>query len=179
MLLVNRGKSGGNTIGNLVVSEDGEILTTIEPGDRILRKKSVEHLKELQEWNISHFYKGNIDENRKQLEFLSVYERSFLYTIATYIGYEDCCIKHDNGKPLNFDTLVSLSGMARKKCSEVINSLIKKDILYKGRNSSGLQYFVNPWMFSKGKNIQRVLKTMFRNYKVRVRNNQRWGDLED
>lgn len=160
-----------------VVDDNGEVVTQIYEGDRILRKKSVEHLSDTQIWKIDNFYKGNIEEVRKQMESLSTYEKAFLFTIVTYVGYEDCCIKHDNGNCLGFDDLVLLARMGRTKTQETINSLIKKDIMYKGRNSKGIQYFVNPWLFCKGQRIQSVLKTMFKNYRIKVMNGQKWGEI--
>jgi hypothetical protein len=160
-----------------VIDEHGEILTSLNPGDRILRNKSVEYLSDTQIWNIKKFYKGNIEELRKQLESLSTYEKAFLFTIVTYVGYTDCCIKYDNGNCIGFDDLVGLTRMGRSKTNETINSLVKKDIVYKGRNSKGLQYFVNPWLFYKGNNINNVLKTMFKNYRVKVMGDKKWGDL--
>lgn len=162
-----------------IVDEQGEILGTLNVGDKILRKQSIEHIKDTQVWVIQHFYKGNIDEVRKQLESLSTYEKAFLFTVITYVGYEDCCLKHDNGICLGFDDLVAMAKMGRSKVQETINLLIKKDILYKGRNSKGLQYFVNPWLFCKGTRIDKVLKTMFKNYRVKIRGGQKWGTMND
>lgn len=164
--------------GVRLVSPDGEIIGELGAGDKIVKAKSIEYLKDTQVWAMEHFYKGNTDENRKQMKNLNVYEKAFIYSIVTYVGYEDCCIKYDNGKCLDFDDLVELSGMSRGKCSSTIMSLISKDIVYKGRCSKGIQYFVNPWMFCKGNRINKVLKTMFRNYRVKVMNDQRWGDMD-
>ena len=160
-----------------VISNDGEIVTEIKEGDKILRKASVDYLQDTQTWAIEHFYKGNIDEVRKQLEALSTYEKAFLFTIATYVGYTDCCIKYDNGNCLGFDDLVKLCRMSREKTLSTINELRKKDILYKGNNSKGLQYFVNPWLFCRGNRINNVLKTMFKNYRIKVMGNKRWSDI--
>jgi len=60
----------------------GEEVNTLNDGDRIVRKKSIDSLKSIQVWNIKHFYKGNINEIRKQLEALSVYEKAFLFAIV-------------------------------------------------------------------------------------------------
>lgn len=162
-----------------VIDTQGEIITEMYEGDRILRKKSVEYLEITQEWKMEHFYKGHITEMRKTMSELNTYEKAFLYSIATYVGYEDCCLKHDNGNELTFDDLVLLSGMSRSKVSEVINSLIKKDILYKGRNSSSnKQYFMNPWLFCKGHRINKVLATMFKNYHIRVLGGKQWKNVK-
>ena len=106
-----------------------------------------------------------------------MYERSFLFSIATYVGYEDCCLKFDNGKVLDFDDLVTISGMSRGKLSQVLGMLIKADIIYKGLNSKGIQYFINPWIYCKGIRINAVLKTMFKNYHVRILGGQIWGTI--
>jgi len=108
---------------------------------------------------------------------LNVYEKAFLYAIAPYVGYEDCCIKYDNGKELNFNTLSDITGISTGKLSEVIKGLIDKDILYKGKNSKNVQYFVNPWLFCKGNRINKVLKTMFKNYYIRTLG-KKWSELE-
>lgn len=160
----------------LVDGETGEVIGEINPGDRIVRSKSIEYLKDTQDWKIKHFYKGNIEENRKQMDNLETYERAFIFSVANYIGY-DCCIKYDNGKCLDFDDLVKLSRISKGKCSETINSLIAKSIVYKEKSSKGIQYFVNPWMFCKGNRISKELKTMFANYRIKVKDDMRWGDI--
>ena len=164
-------------------TDTGERLTDINEGDRILRKQSIEAMQKSGElydvWRIEHFYKGNLDEVRKQLECLTVYEKAFMFSIVAYVGYQDCCIKYDNGRCMDFDDLVKISGISRSKVSDVINTMRKKDIIYKGMNSQGIQYFINPWLFCKGNRVNAVLKTMFKNYHIKVMNNVKWGDLKD
>lgn len=143
-------------------------------------KRIKEEGKKYQEWNImEHFYKGNIDEIRKTMQNLNVYEKAFLYSIVPYISYEDCCLKYDNGNELKFETLVDISGISKGKLSTVINSLVEKDIVYKGKNSNTIQYFVNPWLFCKGNRINKVLKTMFKNYEIQTKEGIKWKDLKE
>lgn len=132
-----------------------------------------------QVWNLESFYKGNIQELRCIMKDLDVYEKAFLYSVAPYVGYEDCCIKYDNGKEISFDSLVEISGISRAKLSSTIKKLIDKDIIYKGKNSKNIQYFANPWLFCKGIRINRVLKTMFKNYKIKTMNGIKWNELEN
>jgi hypothetical protein len=167
----------------LVVSKDtGEVKTKINPGDKIVRAKSIDSFKKkpdesTDEWKMEHFYKGHTEEIQKIMKELSVNEKAFLFSIAPYVGYEDCCLKYANNKDLTMDGLVEISGMCRSVVFNVVASLIDKDILYRGKNSKNRQYFVNPWLFCKGQRINKVLKTMFKNYRVRVAGNVRWGDL--
>lgn len=125
------------------------------------------------------FYKGNIDELRKNMSNLDVYEKAFLFSIVPYVGYEDCCLKYDNGRELKFESLLEITGISRAKLQSVINSLVEKDIIYKGKNSNTIQYFVNPWLFCKGNRINKVLRTMFKNYKIQVFDGTKWKDLKE
>lgn len=158
------------------IVKDGEIIDEINEGDRLLRYKSLEYLKDTQVWKIENFFKGNNDELRNWMNDLSVNEKALLFTISVYVGYEDCCIKYDNGNPLNFDDIVRLSCLSRGAVSLTLNTLIKKDILFRGKNSRERLYFINPWIYCKGNRINKVLKTMFRNYKIRVIN-KHWKDI--
>ena len=127
-------------------------------------------------WNLELFYKGNVKEIQAIMKELNVYEKAFLYSIVPYIGYDDCCLKYNNGNELSFEKMIEISGISKGKLSETIKSLIDKDILYKGKNSKNTQYFVNPWLFCKGNRINKVLKTMFKNYKIRTFG-VRWKEL--
>lgn len=135
-------------------------------------------MNEYETWTIRHFYKGNTDEIRKLLQDLSQNERAFLFSVVTYIGYNDCCIKHDDGKTMDASDLARITKMGKSLLYATIESLRQKDIVYKGKNSGGMQYFVNPWLFSKGNKIDSVLRTMFKNYKIKVMGNQTWGSIK-
>lgn len=179
----------------MVDFKTGEILADEESGDRIKYTKasSLESFKKMKEeqvekgleefenkynlWDFKSFFKGNIEEIRRCMEELDTYEKAFLYSIASYVGYDDCCLKFDNGVELTFEKMVEISGISKGKLSSVIQGLIKKDILYKGKNSNTTQYFVNPFIFCKGNRINKVLKRMFGNYRIKSKNNIRWKDL--
>jgi hypothetical protein len=169
----------GRNLSLVVNQETGEVLTEIGPGDRIVRKKSMDYLSSVKEWRIEHFYKGNLREISKWLQDLSPNEKAILFTISPFVGYEDCCLKQENGDMLTFDFIVKMSGLSRGAVSFSINTLIQKDILYRGKNSKERQYFINPWLFCKGNRINNVLKTMFRNYRIRVCQGVKWGSLKE
>jgi hypothetical protein len=180
----------GKEIRGYLTDKVGNVVKPVYEGDRLQSGNSIKSyhdkkMRELeaekaggkQEWNLEHFFKGHIPEIRELLKSLSTNKRAFLFSIATYVGYEDCCIKYDNGKCFDFDDLVIASGMSRSTVSKVINELRTEDILYKGYNSKGIQYFMNPWIYCKGVRINAVLKTMFKNYHVRVHGGKTWGSI--
>ena len=152
----------------IIDAATGEIIDTLNTGDRILRKASIERLENYQKWNIKHFYKANIDELKQLNKDLTISEAGFLFKILPYINYEDCLLCHKNGKDINGTDLSNISGLSYNRTLQLLAALIKKDVLYKGKHSKGNQYFVNPYLFVRGNKINTVLKTMFKNYKVRV-----------
>ena len=162
----------------IISIETGEIIGELNEGDKILRKESVEKLEKTEEWKIENFYIGNIDEIQKWMQELSTIEKAFLFSIVPYISYDDCHLMYKNKKDIGTEDLVKISGLSRSKVYMVIKTLRQKDIIYKGENSKTKQYFINPWLFCKGNRLNKVLKTMFKNYKIRVLGNQKWSDLK-
>lgn len=148
--------------------------------EKVLMKKQEElDSGEKTRWDFKGFYKGNIEELEKIMPKLDVYERAFLYSVAPYVGYEDCCLKYRNGNELDIDKMSEISGISKRKLQDVIQSLIRKDIIYRGKNSKVYQYFMNPWLFYKGNTINKVLKTMFKNYEIQTKDGVKWKDLKE
>lgn len=183
-----------NAIALVIEANTGEITSELYPGDRIVRKTSVESYKknikknekndnneeiEFIYWNTKSFYKVNVAELRLWLDDLSQAEKAFLFSIAPYISFDDCHLQYGNGVDIGTEDLIKITQMSRGLVYKTISSLIEKDILYKGKNSKNRQYFVNPWLFCKGNRINKVLKTMFKNYKIRSKGNIEWKDLKD
>jgi len=166
----------------LVGKSTGEIKGEVVAGSKIISKNSLNYLKEQREFEklptqINNFFKGNVDEIKLILEELDVFEKAMLFTMASYVGYDDCCLKHNNGKDINSQQLIKMSKMSKNKGYDVIDMLHAKDILYIGKNSRNYQYFVNPWIFNKGVTMNKVLRRMFMNYHIRSLDNVQWKDL--
>lgn len=165
--------------GIIIHPETGELIGELAAGDRVVRKASVAYLENTQVWRMENFYKGHSGELNKWMQELSVSEKAFLFSVVPYIGYEDCCLKHSNGRPLGTEDLVRVTGMARRTVYDAIAGLVKKDIIYRGKNAKERQFFINPWLFAKGNRINKVLKTMFRNYKIRVLGGVKWKNVRE
>lgn len=161
--------------GILINPETGEKLLEVYEGDRILRNETIEANREKQKrekdiipWDAQPFYKGFIQELKAIIPKLNMPEKVFLFSIMPYISYEDCCIKDRKGNDIGTEELKEICGISRSLVYETINTLIEKDIIYRGKNSKNRQYFVNPWLFCKGKQINKVLQTMFKNYYINM-----------
>ena len=171
----------------LIDSETGVIQRELSPGKYLIRdKKSDESHKRnkrltqnIMEWDLTNFHKTNEPELILWLKHLSTHEKAFLFAVANYISYDDCHLQFGNGVDIGSEHLIEITGLSRRIVYETINSLMKKDIIYKGRNSKNRQYFVNPWLFCKGNRINKVLRTMFKNYKIKIMDDKCWKDLKN
>ena len=161
----------------VVDPETGEVVNRLRSGDRVLKAESIEYLASTQEWKLDNFFKGHAGEINKWLKELSVNEKAFLFSIMSYVSYEDCHLQYSNGNDIGTEDLVRITNMPRRTVYETVNSLTEKDIIYRGKNSKNRQYFVNPWLFCKGNRINKVLKTMFKNYRIRVLGGVQWKSL--
>jgi hypothetical protein len=165
-------------MGRAVVSTDtGEVLSDIRDGDRlrIIRKESIDSFKSREEWG-EQFFKGYVAELRHVLPTLEQSEKSLLLSIAPYVSYFDCHLEYPNGRDMTFSGIVEATGYSKKTVIGILRSLVDKDIMYRGHNSKNNQWFVNPWLFSRGNTINKVLKAMFKNYYIRTKK-CRWKDL--
>lgn len=106
-------------------------------------------------------------------EYLTGREKIFLNDMVPYIAFSSNCIvldiKAKNPVPANITEIANMIGSDRSNTSKVINSLVKKGILFKGEsgiegnNAKAYAIFVNPHIFYAGDkdNVNEALKVMF------------------
>lgn len=171
--------------GEIVEEFNGKRIVGLNDGDRVVRKASIEYFKNKKEQyvvkNVGGYYnclsetftKVNIEEMRLLLGALDVCECCFLFAVLPYVGYLDCKIRYDNGKCLSVKDFVRLTNMSSSKVYKVIKSLEDKAVICKVKK----EYYVNPWLFSRGNKIDKCLKGMFGEYEIRCKDMVRWNDL--
>jgi cellobiose-specific phosphotransferase system component IIA len=174
-----------------VINHAGETVNHINKGDRIVRKSSIDAFKEIKEneakaicesWDIREFYKANTEELQLISKELSQNEKAFLFSIAPYISFDSNILQVGKGRKaedLGTEDLIEITGMSRSTLYHTIDLLHKKDIVYKGKNSRNRQFYINPLLYCKGNRINKVLRDMFKNYKIRSRDNVLWKDLNE
>lgn len=168
-----------------------ETVNYINKGDKIVRKSSIESFKNIKEqesketcvrWDMKEFYKTNVEEMQLISKELSQSEKAFLFSITPYVSFDDNLLQIGKGKKavdIGTEDLIEITGISRSTLYSTIELLASKDIIYRGKNSRNKQYYVNPWLFCKGNRINKVLKAMFKNYKIRCKSNTLWKDLDD
>lgn len=150
-----------------IVTEDGVLENELSDGDRIVRKKSVDFLKSKISIDYEDYGSLNFKELKLVLEELDKNEKAVLMSLIPYVQFSTCLICHSNGRSIGTEDIPALSGLGRNLVYDTLSKLIDKDLLYRGKNSREVQYFMNPFIVRKGKLVDKVLATMFRNYKVR------------
>lgn len=171
--------------------ETKDIRNYINKGDKIVRKTSIDAFRNIKEqetkdicesWKMKDFYKTNSEEMQLVSKELSTNEKAFLFSIVPYISFDHNSLQIGKGKKavdVGTEDLVEITGMSRSIVYSTINSLVDKDIIFRGKNSRNMQYYVNPWLFCKGNRINKVLKNMFKNYKIRSQGGVAWKDFDD
>lgn len=163
---------------SMVDSETGEVLYDLEPGDRVIRAASIEYFKKLNGRKSRGFTKVDVSEGVLVLKDLNANERSLMFVLQYYVSYESCLIRYPNGRDITFGDIVELSGWSRSTANQTLNGLIEKNLIYKGRHGRGVQYYMNPWIASRGPVVNATLKDMFKNYRIRSFGNRTWEEVE-
>ena len=163
----------------------GTVLTTLEEGDRILRKSSIDAFKEqnkgesFPELMELSFSKVNTKEGQLLSKELSQAEKAVLFSLLFYVSYTSGLIMYENGRDMGFEDIVQITGMSRTTTKMALDLLIEKSVLCKCRSGKGVQYYMNPWVACKGAKFNPTLKAMFKRYRIRSKGNVMWKDLAE
>ena len=191
----------GEPIGK-VVAFGGEVLGSIYHGDRIIPgqehrqsdldereyreivnrtgKTGEEALAEMETIRpvISQYSKLSREEFRAVFAELSASERQVLHILSAYVAYKSNLIRFDNRKEIQTSHMSEMTGLCLRTVEDAVRMLVSKNIIYKGRNGRGFQYFMNPWIVSYGVRINHTLQQMFKHYRIRTKGGVTWDEYE-
>lgn len=149
-----------------------EITGSVYEGDRIVRGKSVEKLKNTVEINAKEDYvKVFVKPAFEMARCLTGTETQFVNFLMPYISYDSGMLTKANGRPLTRAQIAVETGLALKTVDRLLLSLRQKQVLSKNKMGRQIQFFMNPWLFMRGKRINKTLYEMFRG--------SRWAKLYD
>jgi hypothetical protein len=148
--------------------DTGEIETDIREGDRILRGQSTERLTNLIKINDKRpfvkVYIDSISEIAKDGELRGA-DYTVLFSMMPYIRFETGLIAHDNGRYMRGESIIPLTGLAGNTVYKSLEHLVKKRIFAKVRTGRDIKLYANPYIFMRGREVNRTLESMFRNTK--------------
>ena len=156
-------------------TETGELIDEVFPGDRILRKNSIEFLKKKDEEDdgLIEINKGRpfiklYDDVAEDLakERLNSSEFAVLLQCINHLSYVSGLAKRKNSdEPLTPVFFEKALGLSKPTVLAAIAGLIEKEIILRGETGERYQLFLNPYIFMKGRKINQTLFEMFKGTK--------------
>lgn len=144
--------------------ETGADAGEMYPGDRITRKKSIDYLESTTEILKDEAYIKMYNRPMFSLaRSLTGSELQMVYFLLPFLSYESGMLKTRNGQPLARKQISGKTGLSINTVDRLLQGLKEKQII--GRNVVGreVQYFMNPYLFMRGKRINKTLHDMFKN----------------
>ena len=138
--------------------EDSDKLVSLEDGDKILRKGTLEYLNDTTDIKY-HFIKINPKIFDKYCKKYSI-----LPYLTCHIGYMDniCC--YDNGKIIRLKDLSKVCEVSETTIKRQLKGLIADDIIHKVQYKKNQKcIMMNPWLCMRGK---RLYKSTYEEFKL-------------
>lgn len=153
-------------------ADTGEKAGDIYEGDRIVRGQSLDYLQSTMEILPGEpFIKMYARPLSFLAESMSGPEMNLIYMLLPHLGYESGMLQHSNGQPITREYISGLTGQSERTIDRLLQGLRDKQII--GRNVVGrdVQYFANPYLFQRGRRINKTLHDMFKK--------SRWAKIHD
>ena len=148
----------------LVIPGTGEVVGQLNEGDRIYRSKSDDYLKSTVELNRGEPYaKLYIRPMFELAKALSGSEMQMVYYLLSYLSYDSGIVMQNNGKPLSRQIIAQEINLAVKTVDKILRSLHQKQVIGKHNNGREVHFTMNPWLFMRGKRINKTLYELFKN----------------
>ena len=138
------------------VINDNDVVVKMNNGDRIVRKTSIDYFKDTKE-----IKKRFIKVNDKAINLLNKYGK-YLCLLLKYVGYMDGVLRFNNGIYLTNKNISKIFGINERNTINILNDLIKEDVIHKHKNKNKNYYIFNPWIASKGKRVSIDLYNEFK-----------------
>lgn len=151
-------------ISKIMYTPEGEFAGNMYQGDKLVRKKTTDYLKDTVEiMKENDFVKGYTKSLLYLGKRLSTSEMNMVFYFLQYISYESGALKHPNGKLLTRSFIASDLKLSERSVDRALQGLKTKKVISHNYIGKEVQYFVNPWIFMKGKRINKTLYDMFKN----------------
>lgn len=140
--------------GNLALANEEELEKDPNvPEDSILWKPENE------------FIKIFPDELNRIAFNLTGAETLTLIRLLGYIDFESGMLKKPDKTPLINTDIIKITGFSKVTVIDIMENLVLKRIFSRNKVGRTYQYFANPYIFFKGKYINKTLIDMFKDYR--------------
>lgn len=151
-----------------VKEENRRNYVELNEGDRIIRKKSIDFLKNTDEIQKTEMYVKFFLKSASVLarEKLSSAEMAVCLEILQYVRYDTGYLAYENGIKLTLDDIKrSCNFISNTSVVRAIDELVDKKILAKVKTGKENNYLVNPYIFMRGARVNKTLSKTFENTK--------------
>lgn len=176
-----------------IVNDDtGEIVETYESGEArvvVPRRACVDQTpKETETEGVGmmamdsgSFVKCNSLELEKVMRELKPSEMKLLICMVNRVEYKSNCVVFGRNRTPTEEFIAEWCNVSVRSVSDALKGLVKKMLIAKvlvGEGKKQNQYYVNPWLVTKGRKVNATLKSMFREYEIRTKGMVKWKDLD-
>lgn len=158
--------------GIIINKETGEIVDELNEGDRIRKKAQDDYYnsqKDLIEINKEEDFVKVFGRTMTMLmeeEDLTLNELKICLSMISYIGYESGLLRYENnGRLLKLKDIETITKLPKISVVKAMNNLVSKKIYGVHRTGRQNAYTVNPFIFMKGRYINKTLYNLYKNTK--------------
>ena len=132
-------------------------------GDKVVRKQTTDYLQDTVVMLPDEpFVKVHTRILTDLAKTLSGTEMTVLIYLLQFISYESGVLKHSNGKLLTKSFIMSDMDIPKSTTNKVLKSLADKLIIRATSNGKDIEYIANPYLFMRGKRINKTLYDLFK-----------------
>jgi hypothetical protein len=156
----------------LMDTETGEVIREIREGEtfKVISEKQKQFLEQYEPWEPEpNFIKVFPEELKRVAPRLSGTDVLIIIYLIPYISYQTGMItktgKNDERYPMEQSDITEITRYSKRTIIAAMDSLVKAKVFARNKVGKSYQYFVNPYIFFKGKFINKTLMAMFKEYK--------------
>lgn len=151
----------------VIDTASGEVLSELEPGDRILRQRSVDYLQSTVEVGKAEIYTKIYSKSAKALaKEVTPAEMGVLCMVLNYLSYDTGILMFSNGRALTRSHIAKETRLSERQVDRIMEKLKELEVLKKVLGAKReVTFIMNPWLFMRGTRINKTLYEMFRNSK--------------
>lgn len=140
------------------------VYAELNEGDRIVRKKSIEYLKNTDELQKTEMYVKFFLKSASVLarEKMSSTAMSVCLEMLQYIRYDTGYLAYENGIKLTLEDIKNKCGfISSASVVRAIDELVDKKIFARVKTGKENNYLVNPYIFMRGARVNKTLSKTF------------------
>lgn len=140
------------------------VYAELNEGDRIVRKKSIEYLKNTDELQKTEMYVKFFLKSASVLarEKMSSTSMSVCLEMLQYIRYDTGYLAYENGIKLTLEDIKNKCNfISSASVVRAIDELVDKKIFARVKTGKENNYLVNPYIFMRGARVNKTLSKTF------------------